>query len=406
MEFIKESKEEFPHGYYLPTYEECVEMCNVNDEGVFYEVKTEVDGYPISMFNYRFATFNSFINPIPEKPNVKAFEMRGLTFVFNKDGSLFKRYLLLDKFFNLNQTPDSMYSVVKDYKVLNVMNKEDGSLASFIPLPNGKIVGRSKMSFISDQAIEIQRIYGEDKTVQEFIKFCVDRDIVPIFEYVSPTNRIVVPYANTQLILLRIRDNKTGKYLDVNQFSDKLDSMSVCNFEKEHVLDNLVTAADITEGKEGWIVQFENGKMIKVKTKWYFDRHHLFTTEINRENTLIKLIVDEEIDDIMSQLDEPTKSAEIEQVIHLVSRYVNKMSHDIDEFYKKYSEYPINGDRKTFALHYRRHPLFPFVMGMVDGRDKITMIKRHVKSETSQLKQAQRWMERAKETFGQTENTL
>ena len=393
MQFLTESVSQ---KYYLPTYEECVEMCDANDEGVFYESVVDVDGYKVSMFNYRFATFNSFVNPIPSKPHVKGFEMRGLTFVFNKDGSIFSRNLLLDKFFNLNQTPDSMYSVVKDYKVLNVMNKEDGSLASFIELPSGKIVGRSKMSFQSDQAIEIQRIYDEDKTIQEFIKFCFSKDIVPIFEYVAPTNRIVVPYANTQLILLRMRDNKTGEYLDINKYSDKLDSLSVCNFEKENTLDNLMTAADVVEGKEGWVVQFDNGKMIKIKTKWYFDRHHLFTMEINRPNTLIKLIVDEEIDDIMSQLNEPVKIAEIEEAIHVIARYVNKMSQDVDDLYLKYKKSPINGDRKTFALHYRRDPLFSIVMGMVDGRDKIIAIKKYIKSETSHLKQAEKWLERAK----------
>ena len=176
----------------------------------------------------------------------------------------------------------------------------------------------------------------------------------------------------------------------------RLRGFNVCNFEKDHVLDNLVTAADVVEGKEGWIVQFDNGKMIKVKTKWYFDRHHLFTMEINRPNTLIKLIVDEEIDDIMAQLDEPVKVAEIEETIRVVARYVNKMSQDVDDLYLKYKKSPINGDRKTFALHHRRDPLFSIVMGMVDGRDKISAIKKYVKSETSHLKQAEKWLERAK----------
>jgi hypothetical protein len=53
--------------------------------------------------------------------------MRGICFIFNTDGSLFKRFLLLEKFFNLNQVPESMYSIVKDYKIKAISNKEDGS---------------------------------------------------------------------------------------------------------------------------------------------------------------------------------------------------------------------------------------------------------------------------------------
>jgi hypothetical protein len=58
-------------------------------------------------------------------------EMRGITYVFNTDGSLFNRHILLDKFFNLNQVASSVYSVVKDFKIKSIYN-EDGSVASFV----------------------------------------------------------------------------------------------------------------------------------------------------------------------------------------------------------------------------------------------------------------------------------
>ena len=144
--------------YSLPSYEEAVELCSY-EESPFYETKIEVDGFPVSIFNYRLAQYSDFNEPIKSNPNLKAFEMRGLTFVFNKDGSLYKRFVLLEKFFNLNQVPDSMYSVIKNYKIRYVNNKEDGSIASFIKLPNGKVVGKSKMGFDNDQANGINKIY-------------------------------------------------------------------------------------------------------------------------------------------------------------------------------------------------------------------------------------------------------
>jgi len=110
------------HGYFLPSYEEARLICDAHDNFIFYESKHEIDGFQVSIFNYRLAMWSHFDNPIENNKDIKSHEMRGLTFVFNKDGSIFKRYLLLDKFFNLDQTPCSMYSVVKDYKIKNIFN--------------------------------------------------------------------------------------------------------------------------------------------------------------------------------------------------------------------------------------------------------------------------------------------
>lgn len=382
--------------YFLPSYVECRKICDVNDNFLFYESKTKIDGFDVSIFNYRLSQYNDFMNPLKDNSEINALELRGLTFIFNSDGTLYKRYLLLDKFFNLEQTPCSMYSVVKDYKIKNIYNKEDGSIASFVRLPNGKVLGRSKTSFQSDQAIEIQKIYEKDGQVKQFVDFCMDEDIVPIFEFVSPQNRIVVPYANTELILLRMRDNKTGEYLNINEFAHKLDGISVAASDDGKTLEDLVNLKNVTEGKEGWIIQFENGKMIKLKTQWYIDRHRLFTEDLNRENTLIGLIVDETIDDVLAQLEEPTKKAEIERTIEIVNKEIARMSHQVDELMLNYK-----GDRKDFAIQFNKHPLFPIAMGIISGKDKVDLIKQRIKIDTKNLMQGREWMKKAKERFEQ-----
>jgi T4 RnlA family RNA ligase len=380
--------------YFLPSYAECRKICDVNDNFLFYESKTKIDGFDVSIFNYRLSQYNDFMNPLKDNSKINALELRGLTFIFNSDGTLYKRYLLLDKFFNLEQTPCSMYSVVKDYKIKNIYNKEDGSIASFVRLPNGKVLGRSKTSFQSDQAIEIQKIYEKDGQIKQFVDFCMDEDIIPIFEFVSPQNRIVVPYANTELILLRMRDNKTGEYLNINDYAHKLDGISVAASDEGKTLEDLISLKNVTEGKEGWIIQFENGKMIKLKTQWYIDRHRLFTEDLNRENTLIGLIVDETIDDVLAQLEEPTKKAEIEKTIEIVNKEIARMAHQVDELMSNYK-----GDRKDFAIQFNKHPMFPIAMGIISGKDKVDLIKQRIKIDTKNLMQAREWMKKAKERF-------
>jgi T4 RnlA family RNA ligase len=394
LDFIRENMNaNNSHNYFIPSYEECKRIVDEHENFLFYEVKHEVEGFVVSVFNYRLANWTHFDKPVESDPNLKAFELRGLTFVWNKDGSLYNRYLMLDKFFNLDQVPDSAYSVVKNFKIKNVFNKEDGSVASFVRLPNGKVMGRSKTSFQSDQAIEIQKIYESDPNIKQFVDFCMDSDIVPIFEYVSPTNRIVVPYANTQLILLRLRDNKTGEYLDIDNYSKQLDGISVAASE-ETTLDDILTAKDIVEGKEGWIVQFENGKMVKIKTSWYIDRHRLFTEDLNRENTLISLILDETIDDVIAQIEEPTKKEEIEEIIDIVNNEMSILSNNIDKLMSNYK-----GDRKDFAINYRKDPLFGVCMGIIGGKDKIDSIKDFIRVKTRNLMQAKDWLKKAKDDF-------
>jgi T4 RnlA family RNA ligase len=385
-QFITESQ--IPkHAYHIPTYEDCRLICDTHDNFIFYESKHKEDGFDISIFNYRLATFQNFENPVSDRPDIRGYEMRGITFVWNTDGTLYKRYLLLDKFFNLEQTPCSMYSVVKDYKIKNIFNKEDGSIASFVKLPNGKVLGRSKTSFQSDQAIEIQKIYEKDGQVKQFVDFCMDEDIIPIFEFVSPQNRIVVPYANTELILLRMRDNKTGEYLNINDFAHKLDGISVAASLGEHTLDSIKEVVLKMVGKEGVIVQFENGKMIKIKSPWYCDRHKIFTTDLNRENTLIKFIVDETIDDVISQLNDPIKSEEVDKLTSIINRYIKGISDEVGDLISNYS-----GDIKEFAIKYSKNRLFPIAIGVIRGKDKIGMIKSKILQETKDLMAAKKWI--------------
>ncbi len=377
------------HGYFLPSYEEARLICDAHDNFIFYESKHEIDGFQVSIFNYRLAMWSHFDNPIENNKDIKSHEMRGLTFVFNKDGSIFKRYLLLDKFFNLDQTPCSMYSVVKDYKIKNIFNKEDGSVASFVMLPDGTIKGRSKASFESDQAIEIQKIHDEDKNIQRFVRWSLGNNIIPIFEFVSPRNRIVLPYTNTKLILLRLRDNNTGGYLDLNDYTDKYDGISVVESEGDHhTLDSIKEVVLKSVDRGGVIVQFENGKMVKIKSPWYIERHSLFTENLNRENTLIGLILNDTIDDILPQVDEIKKS-EIEEMIVKVNSYIKTTSEKVDNLVQKY-----NGIKKDFAISYSKNPLFPIAIGVINGRDKIDLIKHRIYTDTKNLMDARKWLDR------------
>ncbi len=395
VDFLNEEKS---HLKKIPSYEECVEICSQPDAS-FYESKLMVDGYQVSLFNYRLAMYKDFITPIPSKPEISGKELRGLTFVFDRDGTLFRRYVLLEKFFNLNQAPESIYSVVKDYKIMQINNKEDGSIGSFIELPNGKIVGKSKMGFDNDQANGINRIYKTNKDIKRFVDWTLDSDIIAIFEYVSASNRIVLRYDKEELILLRLRDNKTGEHLNIIDYMDKLGSIRIAPFEDENSLDDLIERAKTETGKEGWIITFENGQMIKIKTSEYQLLHGLITDDIHKENIIIDLILNDKIDDMLGQIPEDQTEAHvrINKIISIIKNKLSKKSIEIDNAYKIFLN--MNQNRKDYALKYRKDPNFGYVMAMSKGIDSYELAKDWIRDNTKRLLMAREFLRKEDPTL-------
>jgi len=387
-QFLRESNDLSSH--YLLTYEDCLEMCS-KEEAAFYESNFVIDGYNISVFNYRLAQYKDFVTPLENRPDVKAYEMRGLTFVFNEDGSLFRRFLLLEKFFNLNQVPESMYSIVKDYKIKFINNKEDGSIASFIKLPNGKVLGKSKMGFDNEQANGINRIYRTRTDVKKFVDWCLQNEITAIFEYVSPANRIVLRYLDEDLILLRMRDNTTGKHLDIKNYLDKIGTIKIAPFEDDNKdLDSLIEVIAKEVDKEGVIVQAEDkyGKdfFFKLKTPWYCERHGLLTNDIYREHIIIGYILDDKIDDILGQIPEDEKEAHerINKIIQIVKKVIDEKVIDIKNSYQVYLD--MDSNNKEYALkYYKKEPNFSYVMQMAKGIDPYELAKDWLRDKTKRL---------------------
>lgn len=347
---------------YIPTYEEAVELCSYS-MSPFYETKLVVNGYNVSLFNYRLANHGDFKRPLPGK---EGFEMRGLTFVFNTDGTLYKRYILLHKFFNLNQTSDSLYSDLKDLKIKTIQNKEDGSIASFIKLPNGKVVGKTKMGFDNLQSEAINRIYKTNKELKKFVDWSLDNDLIAAFEYVSPSNRIVLRYRKEDLILLKLRCNKTGKYLNLVDFTVQTSNIAVAEFVNPVSLYELVELAKNEIDKEGYIVQFENDHFVKVKTTWYTALHGLLTEDIYRENIIIGHILDDKIDDVLGQIpqDDIDTHNRINRIINIVKKSINDKVSEINDAYSHYLNLGIS--KKDYALNYRLgNDNFTFVMNAI-----------------------------------------
>ena len=374
--------------YNLLTYEECKLICDAHKNFIFYETIHIIDNFKISIFNYRLASPPTFNSPI-ENSELKCHEMRGLTFVFNTDGTLYKRYLMLNKFFNLNQCVESSYNVVKDYKIKDITYKEDGTLVSFIQLPNARIIARTKNSFECEQCIQAQKIYDTNLTYHNFVNYCIYNDIVPIFEFCAPFNRIVIQYSSTQLILTKLRNNNTGNYLDLPDINNLLKVKSFNHL----TLDDLIHNCKNDVGYEGYVVMFDNEFLIKLKLQQYIDSHNLHTERLYREDAIISLVINEQIDDILGMLDDNDERKlmilDLEKVVN------NSILNDYNNIKKLCDSY--TGDKLEFVRLNKDKSEFYIAMRYINFNDDIIEnIKKLILKKTYFLKNAREWLKEQK----------
>ena len=313
-------------------------------------------------------------------------EARGI--VFDKEGRVISRPL--HKFHNVNEKEATHVANLPWDRVTRVMNKRDGSMIHTVAVQSTrdqwpaswKFDLKSKKSFTSDVAVSAKQFLFDDLVEHGKSKFatfcnhCVDRDLTAIFEWTAPTARIVVYYPNAGLQLLHIRDNHTGEYftrrelealaaeydIPVVEHPDEIQDMIAC--DPQMLLDH----ANVVEGIEGWVIQFDDGDMVKLKTKWYMERHRAMT--FLRERDIARMVVNESIDDLKSLL--VGEKADISRILEIERMVVADIDRLIDEVNTIFNEWK-HLSRKDFAIKFGRAglntPVFPLLMQKFSGKE-------------------------------------
>jgi RNA ligase len=319
-------------------------------------------------------------------------EARGVVF---KDGKVISRPL--HKFFNLNQNPEVLFENVDWSKVVRVMNKRDGSMIHTAAVKNSDKFWpdhfnfdlKSKKSYTSDVAHQAKAFMmladsAGVKGYGELCNWCVENDVTAIFEWTSPIARIVVGYAKDELRLLHIRDNVTGEYFtrdEVHKVADTFNVPGVDDASMDSVgsaaFDDLITAIktntvqnliDTVEGIEGWVIQFENGDMLKIKTKWYMDRHRAMT--FLRERDIAEMALNETLDDLKSVLvGEGCDITEINAIEARVVAEIDAIIWSVNDIFELVG----NKTKKDLAIFYGpqgcNHPFFKLIMNKKDDKE-------------------------------------
>lgn len=314
---------------YIITYEDALRISKAYKNFNFYATEHMFGNYKVVTFNYFLCDYRNFTMPLKEDPSINALDMRGVTFVFNEDGTLYKRFLMLKKFFNVNQVEDTQLDILRTKKIKHVTIKEDGSLIAFMQLPNGEVFAKTQAGFTNEQAIAAMELYSKDDNLRIFVNWALRNSFTPLFEYVAYNNRIVLKYTGQELRLIGLRDNMRGLYISAVNKEEKYKVPCVKGMEVKS-LDELEVLMKTATDMEGVVVEFEDHLLAKWKTAWYFNLHGIRTMNIFREDFVIKNYLTEKLDDVTQELN-MTDDADAFRFIDRVKGAVNNWSNYIED---------------------------------------------------------------------------
>jgi len=174
----------------------------------------------------------------------------------------------LIKFFNYGET---LY--LPENEPFRATTKMDGSCI-FLWYWDGKWNCSTRGSFSSDQAIWAENWLHTN---------CAISELVPgrtyIFEGIYAKNRIVITYDFEGLVLITGYDENGNEFLydDTTWYASRMGTRVVQTNSFDSIESMLVLAEELPSSEEGWVVRFDNGYRIKIKSSEYCRIHRVIS---------------------------------------------------------------------------------------------------------------------------------
>ena len=260
----------FPQNLSLLEFREAIK--GRND---YREITFEDEGFVL--FSYLFMGKDTFASPnengiSEDTKRVRKLlrECRGI--VFSTEGKLLARRF--HKFFNVNEGPETHERFVDLSQKHVLLVKLDGSMVSPI-VHNGHIYWATKkgLNDVEDMANSFVK-----KSTIKYSTFVIDahmKGITCMFEWCSKKQPIILNYNDDSLILTCMRCTESGFYINYHEMVKMAALYGIpvvqdfnhgCNDINE-----LLQKIKTCEGIEGYVLRFDNGECLKIKTTWYVD---------------------------------------------------------------------------------------------------------------------------------------
>lgn len=265
-----------------------------------------------------------------------------------------------DKFFNWLQGGRKASG-----HLVGVREKLDGSLGITYRY-NGELRVATRGSFDGDQAQWATRWLQAHKYYRGLL--ALPEDWTLLFEIIYPENRVVVDYGERrELVLLAIRNHRTGEYLPMFPDVYEVAARHELNTPKIHVFNDvgsiIAAAGQLDANHEGFVLEFSDGSLWKIKGDRYIELHRLIST-LSFKNTLtamqsgaltqwLEMIPDEFLSEVRTWV------AEIQSILDNTLQLVEE----------RFAQAP-KSSRKDFALWVTEYqkPYAPYLFARLDNK--------------------------------------
>jgi len=342
-------------------YREMIKLTETTE--AFYFKDYDVGDYVYRAFNYRLASYTEFCLPY-------SLDMRGITFMLVEGGDPILISRPFKKFFNYRENPYTDEKAVNLAEADWYEEKADGSLICtwFNPISN-EVGLKSAQNLYSEQAIAADEFikYHSNLQFRNSIESLAREGYTVLMELCSPFNRIVLPYASTQLKIHGIIHTASGIEItpDNEKVNECLRTKWVDRVKVKGLTEAFITNTLTKKDIEGYVVHGPWGRF-KIKTSWYCNLHKL-KESVETTKSLIEAILYDRVDDVKSLLvGDSYVMDKIFRVESVVVTYYNHMIKTVSEFVF------LNRTmlRKDFALKAKEELGLWFHLGMQEYLNK------------------------------------
>jgi RNA ligase len=273
-------------------------------------------------------------------------ECRGIIFD-TATGDIIRRPF--HKFFNVNEREETQDHVVDLSQSHAILEKLDGSMiAPFVV--DDQLIWGTKMG-ATEVAEPVEDFVLLNENYSQFARFIIRRGYTPIFEWCSRKQRIVLDYKEDQLILTAIRDLTTGRYMSLDLVTNTADLYfipTVRAFEPQSDMKSFIEYVRLLEDREGFVVRFSNGHMLKLKCDWYVQIHKA-KEKILQDRNIVELILDDKLDDVKAHLPQEDRDrltafeSDINKAVTAAFAHIMQILYYIDK---------AGIDRKSYAIEH------------------------------------------------------
>jgi putative RNA ligase len=328
------------------------------------------------IFDYRFVLSTSFPDIDPTDDTGLAMlrrEARGLIFERSSGRVLGRRF---HKFFNLGERDETRVDRIDLGRPHVMLEKLDGSMIS--PIRLGDRLAWTTMMGETDVAAGAARFVADRPPFVRLAEELLAAGSNPIFEWCSPYNRVVVDHAEPVLTLLAIRELVSGTYWPLVAVREVAVRFGVPVVAAWEGLDpdprTLAQQLEALTGREGIVLRFDDGHMLKLKTPWYV-RIHGVLERLTRETDTVDILLNGAMDDVLPFL----SAADAEALRRFAETLDAGLAESAARLKQKLADLQAcHPSRKEIALALGKDPDAPFIFRMLGGSDALTLVRDHV----------------------------